>query len=113
MPVETSDEEEAAGYRCPIVGCSRSFTTLFGLKLHLKRGHGIAALRACPVCGRTFKGPRSLLNHASQMDDLEHVVLWWCLKDYSCRSRSWRYRKEKVLECVRNGKVEIPFRSVF
>jgi hypothetical protein len=43
------------------------------------------------------------------MDDPEHAVLWWCLKDYSCRSRSWRCKgkREEILECLRAGRVEI------
>jgi hypothetical protein len=75
----------------------------------LKYGHNIRGLKTCPLCEKTFKSPSSLRNHASHVPDIEHMVLWWCLRGCRYGAKLWKAKKKELFEALRQGKVTIPW----
>jgi hypothetical protein len=100
-------------FTCPIKGCSYASPSLYGIKLHLKYGHNIRGLKTCPLCGKTFKSPRSLRNHASHMPDIVHMVIWWTLRGCRYGAKAWKARKKELFEALRRGEVKIPWPQIF
>lgn len=65
-------------YKCMLNNCNRQYTSLFGLKYHIKEGHSEAKMRVykpfvCYVegCGRKYKNKNGLMYHLRTIHNIE------------------------------------------